>query len=453
MKVDERITGPLTEMVGSANLLCDGAALNYGVDGFSPKWAIFPKTREEIRDIVGLCRKESLSIVPGGNGTKMGAGGIPARADLLLSTKRMGRIVDQDRENLTLSVETGALLSDIQRQMRGEGIGYFIPLDPPFTAASTLGGILAANSSGPKRLLYGTARDLVLGMKVVMADGKTISCGGKTVKNVSGYDLAKLFIGSQGTLGILVEATIRLLPLPEEEATFVAGFSNGETAFEVTREILKSQLLPSSIEILNPRMVQEIDAKPLFGGSEYVLAIGVEGVNEAVRRQIKDFEIICDRFRPIKMERLGGREQDRFWTAVRDSGLRLRASFPQSILIKTNVPISKTGEAFAFSEGLARQEGFPCALSSHGGSGILQTALLFDQAGQVSDRVTKVIDQLIRHAAGMGGNLMVETAPVSVKRQVKVWGQEGSDVSLFRQLKSRLDPSFLFSPGKFVGGI
>ena len=316
MKADEKMSARLTEMVGSENLLCDEAASSsYGGEDFSPRWAVFPGTVEEIGEVVDYCRKESLSIIPAGNGTKMGMGGILKRGDLVLSTKRVNRVVDQDCENLTLTVESGALFSEIQKRMAGEGIGYFVPLDPPFTEASTLGGILAANSSGPKRLLYGTARDLVLGMKVVLADGKTISCGGKTVKNVSGYDMSKLFIGSLGTLGLIVEATFRLLPLPEAEETVVAAFSKGETAFEVSREILKSQLIPSSIEVLNPRMLREIDAKSLPDGGDYILAVGIEGVKEAVQRQIKDVEEICDRFRPKETD--GWREKSR-----KDSGRR-----------------------------------------------------------------------------------------------------------------------------------
>ncbi len=454
MKADEKMSARLAEMVGSENLLCDEAASSsYGGEDFSPRWAVFPGTSKEVKKVVNYCGKESLSIVPAGNGTKMGMGGILKRGDLLLSTKRVNRMIDQDCENLTLTVEGGALFSETQKRMAAEGIGYFVPLDPPFTEASTLGGILAANSSGPKRLLYGTARDLVLGMKVVLADGKTISCGGKTVKNVSGYDMSKLFIGSLGTLGLIVEATVRLLPLPEAEETVIARFSKGETAFEISKEILKSQLIPSSIEILNPTMLREVDAKPLPGGGDYVLAVGVEGVKEAVARQIKDLGEICDRFHPKERARLTGKEQESFWKAVRDSGLTLRTRFPQSVVLKVNVPISKTGHLFALSEGAAREGGIPSALSTHGGSGILQVALLLDESGSASDGAARIIDQLICHASEAGGNLMVEAAPLSVKRRVSVWGREGSDVPLFRRLKSQFDPLSLFNPGKFVGGI
>jgi len=427
------------------------------VDGLSPRWAVFPKKREEIKEIVGLAQARGFSLIPRGNGTKIGMGFIPRSADVVISTRGLDRIIDQDCENLTITLETGVVLSDIQQRLHREGTGYFIPLDPPFMESSTLGGILAANSSGPKRLLYGTARDLVLGMKVIVSDGENgniISCGGKTVKNVSGYDMGKLFIGSLGTLGIIIEATLRLLPLPEEEQTVLASFSKPEPAFETVREILGSQLLPCSIEVLNPRLTEEVRNR-----SDYLLAVGVEALREAVKRQVVDLREIAHRFHPEAEEVLSGDTQADLWRGIRDSTLRLRKSFPQSIFLKMNVPISKTAEAFALFETIAQEQGFALALSSHAGSGILQGSFLFDEPGEVGtrgpkfDQVAKTIGRMTEHAVRLGGNLIVEDAPVSVKHQVKVWGQEGSDVSIFRRIKLQLDPSSLFSPGRFVGGI
>ena len=454
MKGREKISGKLIEITGPSTLLDrEEGKETYEIDGLAPRWAIFPKTREEVGEVVNLCQAESLSIIPRGNGTKIGMGNVPRRADLVISTRHLNRVVAQDCENLTMTLESGVLLSDVQERLRREGIGYFIPLDPPFTEASTLGGILATNASGPKRLVYGTARDLVLGMKVVLANGGLISCGGKTVKNVSGYDLAKLFIGSFGTLGIIVEATLRLLPLPEKEQTFVAAFSKSEGAFDPVKEILKSQLLPASIEILNPTLVQEIGGRELSTGSDYLLVIGVEGVSEAVQRQMTDVHQIVGRFLPRKTELLEGHEQNDLWESVRDSGLRLRSRFPASILLKMNIPISKTPLAFAVSESIAAREGFSCALWGHAGAGILHVGLPFSEMETDPDRVIHAIHEMGEKALEMGGNLVVVAAPASIKKHVSVWGHEGSDLPIFRQLKSQLDPSSLFNPGRFVGGI
>ncbi len=450
----ESITTKLKTILGSSDIVSDGGGLGaFEVDRLSPKWVVFPKTREEVAKIVDLCRKESLSILPWGNGTKVKMGFVPRSVDLILSTSKLNRVVDQDCENLTITLEAGNLLSDVQGRLRKEGIGYFIPLDPPYTEKATLGGILAANSNGSKRLLYGTVRDLVLGMKVVLADGRVVSCGGKTVKNVSGYDLTKLFIGSLGTLGIIVEATLRLLPLPEEERTFVASFSRLEDAFEVVRAILQSQLVPSSVEVFNKEFTKETQVGLFPGKEDYILMIGFEGVKESVQRQAEEIQRISARFHPRRSELFEGNEQARLWTAVRDSGLTLENRLSGAVIVKMNVPISKTLQGFLHFEAAARQEGLRFVVSSHAGTGILQMGLLLDDSNAVVDRAAKLIDRLTLKAVELEGNLVVEAAPASIKKRVNVWGQEGSGRAVFRQLKSQLDPSALFSPGRFVGGI
>ena len=454
MKGVEEISKRLTGISGFSKLDRHGSdSETFECDGLFPRWAVFPRTREEVQEIVKVCGAEAHALIPRGGGTKMGTGRIPRRADLVVSTKNLNRIMDQDCENLTVTLEAGARFSDIQGRLKREGIGYFIPLDPPYTEAATVGGILAANSSGPKRLLYGTARDLLLGMKVVLADGSLISCGGKTVKNVSGYDMTKLFIGSFGTLGMIVEATLRLLPIPEREETMVGVFSKAEDAFDVVKELLKSQLVPSAVEVLNGRGAAQIIPNHPASDGGCTLIVGIEGVKEAVERQVKEILEIAGRYHPLTTERLEGISQANLWTAVRDLSLSLRNRHPGAIFLKMNVPISRTSEAFASTEAVAAREGFPCALRSHAGTGILQMGLLLGDLEKESDRAVTAIRQLTEKALEIGGNLIVEAAAPLIKKQVSVWGGEGSDLPVFRQLKSQLDPLSLFNPGRFIGGI
>ncbi len=454
MKSVEEISSKLTGIAGFSNLSHRGSdAEAFAIDGLFPSWAVFPGTREEVQEIVGICGTEARSVIPRGSGTKMGTGQIPRGADLVISTRNLNRIMDQDCENLTVTLEAGARLSDVQGRLQREGIGYFIPLDPPYTEAATLGGILAANSSGPKRLLYGTARDLLLGMKVVLANGTLISCGGKTVKNVSGYDMTKLFIGSFGTLGMIVEATLRLLPIPEQEVTMVEAFSKAEDAFAVVKELLKSQLVPSALEIFNGRGAAQINPDHAVRDSGCTLVIGIEGVKEAVERQAREIHEIAGRYHPLATDRLEGIRQTGLWTAVRDLSLGLKNRYPGAIFLKMNVPISRSSEVFASSEAIAAREGFPCVLWSHAGTGILQMGLLLGDLEQESNRAVRAIRQLTEKALETDGNLVVEAAAPLIKKQVNVWGREGSDLPIFRQLKSQLDPLSIFNPGRFIGGI
>jgi glycolate oxidase FAD binding subunit len=207
----------LKEMIGEAHVIQDPDQLKaYAIDGKKPKVVVTPATIDEVSRVVAYASQEHRAIVPRGNGSKMKMGGIPRKIDIVLSTRRLNRITDRDCENLTLAAESGLTLGEVQQGLAKVGKGYFLPLDPPFTDQATLGGIVATNSSGPKRLLYGSARDMMIGAKAVFPNGDIVVSGGKTVKNVSGYDMCKLLIGSYGTLGILCEMTFKILPLPEK---------------------------------------------------------------------------------------------------------------------------------------------------------------------------------------------------------------------------------------------
>ena len=187
MAKTDKLISTLKEIVGEANLIKNPDQLKpYSLDGKRPKLVVFPGTIDEVSKIVAYAHQERVTIIPRGNGTKLEMGGIPKKVDLILSTGRLNRITDCDCDNLTLSVESGITLNEVQNRLAKEGKGYFLPLDPSYTDKATLGGIVATNSSGPKRLLYGTARDLIIGTKAIFPNGDVVISGGKTVKNVSG---------------------------------------------------------------------------------------------------------------------------------------------------------------------------------------------------------------------------------------------------------------------------
>src|SRR4051812_47178313 len=176
----------------------------------------------EVSQVVREANESNQVVIPRGGGTRMGLGFPPTAADVLLHTTNLDRVVDYEPADLTLTIEAGATLEEVQELLRPEG--QFLALDPPLASQSTLGGIIASNASGPLRLAYGSARDLVIGTRVVNADGISTKAGGRVVKNVAGYDLNKLYIGSLGTVGIVVELSFKLWPLPHAEATLLASF-------------------------------------------------------------------------------------------------------------------------------------------------------------------------------------------------------------------------------------
>jgi glycolate oxidase FAD binding subunit len=385
----------------------------------------------------------------------MGMGRIPKKMHIVLSTNRLNRITDSDCENLTLSAESGMTLNEAQKSLAKVGRGYFLPLDPPFTEKATLGGIVATNSSGPKRLLYGTARDMIIGTKAVFPNGDLVVSGGKTVKNVSGYDMCKLLIGSYGTLGIICEITFKLLPLPEKEATLLLSFAKLEEADGFARDMRSSQLIPSSIEILNATAVQKLKCSmPMPPNGNYLVAIGLEGVAESIDRQISEMSEMAKKHEVLEAVTLDSDKHQAFWVAIRDFSKDLFEDYPNLISLKSSFLISKSGEVLGSYEKIAREFGIDCALLCHSGNGILYSYLLPGRNFRSKiESFVELIGKLTSEAVKNGGNLVVESSPLSIKKKVDVWGQSRGDFLVVRRLKEQIDPSGILNIGRFVGGI
>jgi glycolate oxidase FAD binding subunit len=452
----DKLFSKLKEILGKDYIIQDADKLKaYAIDGKKPKVIVSPGTIEDVSKVVAYANRQDLAIIPRGNGTKMGIGGIPKKMDIVLSTGRLNRITDRDCENLTLSVESGITLNDVQKSLAKAGKGYFLPLDPPFTEKATLGGIVATNSSGPKRLLYGTARDMIIGAKAVFPNGDIVVSGGKTVKNVSGYDMCKLLIGSYGTLGILCEMTFKLLPLPEREATLGLSFAVLEDADGFVRELRGSELIPSSVEILNAMAVQKMKySTSMPPNGSYLVAIGFEGVSESVERQISQMSEMGKKHGALGAMTLTSEKHEAFWIALRDFGNGLIKDYRNLISLKSNFLISKCGEMLGSCEKIARGLGIDCAFISHAGNGIMYSYVLAGKDFRPKvESFVELIEKLTAEAAKNEGNLMVESSPLLLKKQVDVWGESRSDYPVMRRLKEQIDPAGILNIGRFAGGI
>jgi glycolate oxidase FAD binding subunit len=336
--------------------------------------------------------------------------------------------------------------------MAREGRGYFLPLDPPFSEKATLGGIVATNSSGPKRLLYGTARDLITGIKAVYPNGDIVVSGGKTVKNVSGYDMCKLLIGSFGTLAIICEITFKLLPLPEKEAALLVTFTSLDSAHAFTREIRHSQLLPACVGIFNSvAMVKMKDSLPVPGDGNYLVAIGLEGVSESIERQILEMGAMGKKQGALAVVTLDSERQRSFWMAVRDFSERLSEDYPNLISLKSNFLISRCGEMLGSYEKMIRESGFDPALVCHSGNGILNSYVMVGKnIRSKTESLAKLIGNLTDEAVKNEGNLVVESAPLGIKKEVDVWGGARADRRMMKRVKEEIDPNGVLNPSRFV---
>lgn len=446
-----RLAERLASLVGRDHVATGPAAAGFAVDGVAPALCVRPALQDELASVMAACAEAAAAVLPWGGGTAMGLGNPPARADVALGLDRLDRIVEFDAANLNVTAEAGVRLAGLQAELaKGR---EFLPLDPPAEDKATVGGILAANESGPRRLLYGTARDWVLGMRVVLWGGERIRCGGKVIKNVSGYDMNKLFIGSLGTLGIISEATFKLLPLPAVRKGAVGVFAGLREAAGVVAAVLDSVLLPESMDLLNPDAVALLLPALHLEATGYGLAVSVAGSRETVERQVRDFTGLFRRAEARGTVILAEDRTDPAWQALRNAFDRLPGPPAERILCKIAVPIGRTAEMLWAAEGLARRHRLRAAVTAHAGSGIVRACYLLTPEAPPVDLLAAALEELRGDAEKAEGSLVLGAAPVPLQARLDAWGKPGGGFELMRRLKAEFDPRGLCNPGRFLGGI
>jgi len=439
----------ISAVVGKENTILDCS--EYAVDGIVPKAVASPSTLEEASKVLAAANREVLAVSPRGSGTKLHIGSIPSKLDLVLLTIRLDRVKEYEPDDLTCTVEAGVKLSELQKVLGKRG--QFLPLDPPFASRCTIGGTVAANASGPSRLKYGSARDLVIGIKFVLPTGEVAKAGGKVVKNVAGYDLRKLYIGSLGTLGLIGELTFKVHPLPDWDATFVAKLAGHSEACSLVSKIINSHLQPTCLEILDAGAAQEVlnELGIEIADGGYAVMVNFSSVRAAVERQLRDVEGLASGVGATSVLNV---ENDRgVWSKVTDLLGALLKRRPNSVVgLKTAIVISKVGEMLAKIKGECGP-GVQNFNVCHAGSGIIYTYLLLDKPEASVGTVQRMVESLRGSAFDLGGSLVVEYAPLAIKRAVSCWGPTRSDFILMRGIKEAFDPKGIMNPGRFVGGL
>jgi len=412
----EKLASKMREIVGEANVIDDPEKLKaFAVDGELPKVMVSPGTMDETAKVVTYASSEKLVVVPRGNGTKMGLGGVPGKVDIVLSTLRMNRYTDYDIANLTLGVECGATLAEIQEKLAGEGKGYFVALDPPHTRTATVGGIVATNDSGPRRFLYGAARDIILGIKAVSPNGDIVSWGGKAVKNVAGYDMTKFMIGSMGAVGIICEISFRITPRFDADATLLIPFNDLKAAAGYLRKLLHSKFYPATLELMTAKTAAKLEAAAGLKGA-YVAAIGLEGIEEGVARLITDLSEMGRKEGGTDVVVLKDKAHNDFWIAYRDLSETMAKSAPNLLMLKANFALSKVVEMVSAFEKALQEAGLEGAMICRAGNGLLYAMLpLGDDVAAKAAAVAKLVERLTDEAVKNDGNLIVEQAPRAIK--------------------------------------
>jgi glycolate oxidase FAD binding subunit len=438
----------LEGIVGAEHLRADGEASRYAVDGVAPAAVVFPASVEEVSAVLAACHAVRAAVVPWGGGTSMGLGAVPPKVDVVLGLSRLNHVIDHEPGDMTSTVQAGMVLKDYQDYLGRHR--QFLALDPPGADRATIGGLLAANASGPHRLRYGTARDLLIGERVVHADGTVTKGGAKVVKNVTGYDMNKLYVGSLGTLGVIVEATFRLYPLPPAERTWVAPFPTAAKARETIAKILDSPLVPSAVELLNEAAATEVGRRAGLdpGKGAAVLAVAVASVPEAVGAQLRTAQGLGRGAGGGPGQVLEGDAHDRFWGAVRD----FAPGEGTTMVCKASVLIARVADAVWQGESIAAKQGLRVAVISEAGTGTVRYYFQAEGADAAA-RLAAAVAPLRAFAAEAAGHLVVLEAPPQVKAAADVWGSVGDGFPLMRALKEQFDPERILNPGRFVGGL
>src|SRR5205814_967754 len=299
----------LRAIVGPAHVLAGVDLSPFVIEGRTPEAAVLPGSVDEVAAVITQAAEAGVPVVPWGGGSAIGVGAPPARAGLVLVLTRLDALVEHEPGDLTATAQAGITIAALQAALRARG--QWLSLDPSDAARATLGGVLAANASGPRRHLYGTARDLLIGVTVVTADGAVIHGGGKVVKNVAGYDLPKLFVGSFGTLGVIAEATFKLAPLPAFTRTLRAQFPSHASALNVMLPIWRWPVLPNAMELMDPLATQQ-------ESDTFTLLLQLAGSRQVLERQTREAEALCRQHDALQVLRLEGAAEDAHWKRVRD---------------------------------------------------------------------------------------------------------------------------------------
>lgn len=435
--------GGLTDALPAGLLLPREEWESFRLDGVPALAAVAPRTAEEAALVLRRAGEAGVPVVLRGGGTRLSLGNPPAGPFLLLDLRRLNRVRAHHPQDLTLSVEAGATLEQVREVL--EPHGQFLPLDPPLPGRATVGGTLAVGWPGPLCQGFGLPRDWVIGMEALLPEGRLVHSGGMVVKNVTGFDLHRLFTGSLGTLAVILAANFKLAPLPRAEGTALAGFRGVGAALAFAHGLARGVLNPWALEAFPAGVWGLLGLPAPADGPEWWVAARFGGRARALERQLAEAGDRARREGACWTGALEGEGHARLWAALQDLGHR--EPLPPLLARAVLLP----GALEAFVEACRRLAAPPTHLALHAGYGVARlvwSALPEPEVGVRSLRH-------LRHRVGeWGGFLTVERAPLEVKQALgDVWGDPGPARRVMERMKETYDPRRLLNRGRFAGGL
>ncbi|MGH7173509.1 MAG: FAD-binding oxidoreductase [Gemmataceae bacterium] len=410
------------------------------IDDFGPLPVVQPQSVADLGELVRHAAVDNQALYPIGGRTQLDVGLPPARPGIAVDVRALSQVIDYPARDMTITVQAGITVAQLQALLATEK--QRLPIDVPRADAATLGGVLAVNVSGPRRLGFGTLRDYVIGISTVNDEGQEVKAGGRVVKNVAGYDLCKLHIGALGTLGIISQVTLKLRPLPESKTLVTFGCETASLDRLLDR-LHATRTRPVCLDLLNQSAVRSMVRALRMNLPEapWVIVVGFEDNGDAVGWQVRQ---LLEELAPGDIQGLearAGGASDPLWMALVES--------PASggcVSFKANLLPHAVAEFCRQADTLSE----PMRLHAHAGSGIVYGHLDGDLT---LPRVAAMLKELTDAAVRAEGNLVLPHCPVEWKRELPVWGRERGDLWLMRQVKDKMDPRHLFNPGRFLAGI
>lgn len=404
--------------------------------GVQPQVVAEPSHEEEVAAILRFAHQEGLKVVVRGGGTQLDLGFAPTQCDIILSTTALHQVVEHAPQDLTVTVQAGLALTELQTVLARSR--QWLALDPALEPAATIGGIVATNASGPRRLRYGGVRDQIIGVRVVLPDGTIAKGGGKVVKNVAGYDLPKLYTGSLGTLGVIVATSFRLYPFPESSCTVVIAASSFAPLCELAVRILDSPLVPTILDCM---------PSPTQAG-DYVLAVRFEMSREATNNQAaRCIEMAAQLENGSNSPRvLRDADEVNFWSQAAKANTPVQGA-SASLMLKASLLPTDVAHWLASFEQRAQSTGLTANWRAHVGHGMIFASLAAD-----AHVLYETVMALRQEAMSRRGSVVITKAAPVLLPMLDVWG-ESPTLSIMRRLKARFDPHATLNIGRFVGGI
>ncbi len=427
----------------------------YSYDGTAaphlPEAVVFPETAEQVGKIMQLASRYGFSVVPRGAGSGMTGGAVALRGGLVMAMARMNRIIEVDAANQIAIVEPGVVTGDLQHTVRRQGLFY--PPDPASLNYCTIGGNAAECAGGPSAVKYGVTKDYIIGLEVVLPNGDIITTGARTEKSVTGYDLTRLFIGSEGTLGIITKLVLRLLPLPPYKETFLLTSTSLKRTTQLVSEILNAHIKPCTLEYLDRTtigVVADFLSSPPPAGTEALLIVEIDGEQPVVAEQTRRLRELLAGQSEFTLRQAGNdKEIEEIWQARRaisPSVLKLR---PNKISEDVAVPRSRIPELVAFIEQLSRDLDLIMLTFGHAGDGNIHVNIMLDRSDpdQV-ERGKQAKTALFRQAIALGGTLSGEHGIGFSKAPYLSYEFNDATITLMQRIKDLFDPKNILNPGK-----